>query len=187
MDLELLTETAHNRIHPTLLAALIGRLFDGEARFLDVFNRFFMPPGFRIEPTTRRAYIHDCLVQMGHHFDTHPTHARDPTFIMLNKIIRHLATTRVHNKTYMDETVGRLVCCSNGQEFKPDPNGHMMLYRPKLSPRFLTRRGEWWPFKDFPWREADPLGLYSTRKADKSNAGGAVDPRLLVAKGFQRA
>ncbi|KAG6355930.1 hypothetical protein INS49_015314 [Diaporthe citri] len=173
-------------MHPTLLATLIGRLFNGEARFLDVFNRFFMPPGFRIEPTTRRAFVHDCLLQMGHHLDTHPIHARDPNFIMLNKIVRYLDFSRVHNGIRMDEIVGRLVCTSNGREFKPVPGGHMMLHRPKLTPLFLSRRGEWWPFKNIPWREADPLGLYSTRKANKGNSGGTVDPRILGARGLQR-
>lgn len=183
VDLALLTEIFHDRLHPTLLAILIGRLFNGEARFLAVFNRFFMPQGFRLEPTTQRAFVHQCLLQLGHHLDTHPIQALDPNFMMLTKIVRYLAFNRVQNKTFMDEIVGQLVCSSNGREFKPAPGGQTMLHHPQLSPLFMSRRGEWWPFEKLPWREADLLGLHTTRKVNMGNRGANVNPRLLAARG----
>lgn len=187
LDHAMLTAIAHNRIHPTLLATIIGRLFNGEARFLDLFNRFFMPAGFRIVPTTRRGLIHECFLQMGSQIQTNPIYAHDPRFITLTKVVRHLALRRFQNGIHMDEIVGKLVCSSTGLEFKPSPGGQKMLHRPKLSPRFLSRLGEWWPFKNFPWQEADQLGLYGTPKTNKGKSNGTVDPRLLVVRGLQRA
>lgn len=187
VDHALLTAITYNRIHPNLLAAIIGRLFNGEARFLDLFNRFFMPAGFRIVPTTRRGLIHECFLQISCQLQTHPIHACDPRFITLTKVVRHLAFSKFQNGIYMNEIVGKLVCSSTGLEFKPSPGGYKMLHRPKLSPRFLSRLGEWWPFKNFPWKEADQLGLYGTPTTNKGKSTGTVDPRILVVRGLQRA
>lgn len=187
VDHALLTEISHHRIHPTLLAIIIGRLFNGEARFLELFNRFFMPAGFRIVPSIRRAVVYGCLLQMGIHLETNPLHACDHRFTTLTKVVQHLALGRVQNRIFMDEIVGMMVCSTSGCEFKPDPGAHKMLHHPKLSPRFLSRLGEWWPFKNFPWQEADQLGLSIPRKANRREASDTVDPRLLVMRGLQRA
>lgn len=182
----LLTEITRNRIHPTLLAILIGRIFRGEARFLDVFNRFFMPPGFRIEPANRRPLLQECLVQMDHHLATHPAHACHTNFVMLTKIVRHLASSRVRIGNDIVDVVGKLVCSSNGIEFMPSPGAHTMLHGPKLSPLFLSRRGEWWPFRTIPWRQADLLGLYSTDRVNVADSARTIDPRLLPIRGMPR-
>ena len=146
-----------------------------------------MPPGFRIEHTTRRAVIHECLLQVGRHLETNPTTACHPRLKTLVKVLHHLAYRRTRDGSHMDEIVGKLVCSSNGREFRPDPGNHTILRGPKLSPRFLSRSGGWWPFKDFPWQEADLLGLCSAPRADRMKSADTLDPRLLVVRGIHRA
>lgn len=145
-----------------------------------------MPPGFRIVPTIRRGLVHDSLLQMRRHLETNPLHACDHRFTTLTKVVSFLAWRRFQNGIFIDETVGKMVCSVTGLEFKPNPGAHMMLHQPKLSLRFLSRIGEWWPFKNFPWQEADQLGLSVTRKANRKSTG-TVDPRLLVLRGLRQA
>jgi hypothetical protein len=153
-----------------------------------VFNRFFMPPGLCIEYATRRAAMHNVLQQIGHYMGARPTRAYHHHFSILVKIVHHLDVDRVSGGVHLDETVGKLVCASNGREFIPCPGTYTILRGPKLSPRFLSRSGEWWPCKNLSWQEADYLGLYRrTPKANRKDTADTVNPQLLILRGENRA
>ncbi|KAK2602312.1 hypothetical protein N8I77_008857 [Diaporthe amygdali] len=174
-------------IHPTHFAVFIGRLFNGEPRFLHVFNRFFLPRELKIIPVIRCGVVYDCFLQLGRHLDQHPTHARHPQFKMLVKVLHHLMMRRVRNEKLQDEIVGKLVNTSNGQEFRPSPAAKTVLRGLKLSPQFLSQLSSSWPFKNYPWEDADEQGLYSTRGVNRKKSAGSLDPRLLVVRGRHRA
>lgn len=147
-----------------------------------------MPSGFSIECTIERAVVHDCLLQIGRHIDANPIHGYHPQIAILIKVLHHLAYTRVSEGVHLDEIVGKLVCSSNGCEFRPGPGAYAMLRGPRLSRRFLSRLGEWWPWKNFPWREADQLGLYRRLgEVKRKDPKDTLDPRLLVVRGEERA
>ncbi|KAI3393088.1 hypothetical protein diail_4759 [Diaporthe ilicicola] len=174
-------------IHPTHFAAIIGRLFNGETRFLDVINRFFLPKEFNIVPVTRCSVMYDCLRQLSRHLDDHPAHARDPKFKTLVKVLHHLVVRRTKYKYLKDEIVGKLVYSSNGREFEPGAGAKMILSGVELSKVFLSRLSEWWPFRDTPWHQADEHGLFGTHRANGAKAAETLDPRLLNVRGMHRA
>jgi hypothetical protein len=171
-----------------VLAILLGRIFNGDSGLLNVFNRFFMPSGLRIEYTIRCAAVHDVLVQIGRHMDAHLTHASYPPFSVLIKVVHHLDIDRISKGVHLNEIVGKLVCSPSGREFIPSPGTYAILRGPKLSPRFLGRVGEWWPYKDFTWQEADSLGLYRrTPRIIRRDLVQTLDPRRLTVRGKDRA
>ncbi|KAL1873222.1 hypothetical protein Daus18300_004042 [Diaporthe australafricana] len=176
-------------LHPTHFAAIIGRLFNGEARFLDVFNDFFVPRGLSIVPTTRVGVTFDSLLQLTHHLDSHPAHANNPQFKILVKLLHKLVIKRVIGTHHMDELVGKLVMSRSRRELRPAecPSPNAMLGCPKLSPLFLCRIGDWWPFDNISWQQADVCNLYSMSKAGAAKAADCIDPRLLTYRGIYRA
>lgn len=148
-----------------------------------MYNQFFMPTGLCIKYTRTCAAVHDILRQIGRHMDVNPTHAYHPHFSILIKVVHHLDCGKVSEGVHLDEIVGQLVYSSSGREFIPHPGAYTILRGPKLSPRFMSRSGKWWPYKDLPWQEADYLGLYRrTPKVKRKDPVETLDPRRLTVR-----
>lgn len=131
----------------------------------------------------------DSLLQLTRHLETHPAHANNPHFKILVKILQQLVAKRAVGNFHMDELVGKLISSRSRRELRPSgcPDPNAMLGCPNLSPHFLCRIGEWWPFDNISWEQADVCNLYSTRRADAAGAADSLDPRLLTYRGIYRA
>ncbi|POS71903.1 hypothetical protein DHEL01_v209701 [Diaporthe helianthi] len=167
-------------IYPSILATIVGRLFHDDSALLDIFNRFFMPPGFRIEYTTSRTAIHNILEQIKRQLEPYRPRSYHPNFGIMVKVLNYMSKTGMSQGVRAEMTVGKLVIASSGREFHPNPGTSKILRGPALSELFMKRSGKWWPNKEVSWKEADVGGLHTHIGAKKEEAVDTVDPRLLA-------
>ncbi|KUI52695.1 hypothetical protein VP1G_00018 [Cytospora mali] len=153
------------------IGLFIGRLFRGEPTTLEIFNKYFLPKNLKIVPALAHGVIRK-------HYNRLRTRLlkekslQTPEMGQLLRVLRHFAKECIQGGRRKREPVGRLMMVKSytglkGGTVEVPPGGMEVPAGPELprcvdlSPDFLRRCGNKWPFDRVDPIHVDVCGLMS--------------------------
>ncbi|KUI71048.1 hypothetical protein VM1G_07058 [Cytospora mali] len=170
------------------IGVFIGRLFRGESTTLEIFNKYFLPKNLKIVPTLTQGVIRKHYNHLRNRFLKEKT-LQTPEVGQLLRVLRHFTKECNQGGRRRRELVGSLMMVKSYTDLKGGmvevpPGGMEVPAGPELprcvdlSPDFMRRCGNKWPFDRVDPIHVDVCGLMSEmpREAKESSI---VCPRQL--------